>query len=481
MDPNHFSRRRAAAVVTLATCWLLCSCQDSDDSRHLPAPTVASLSARNVQISWEPQSLNGATEPQIERQTAGGETVTLTPEVGRSTVLDYGLEPQSTYQYRLCVGAGRSDEDCSPWASATTSTGLFASSVDITVAHTAAEGHDDLLLFSVIDGENMFAYGAVVITDRTGKIVWEYVDNTDGLFNDAELLDDGTILFSQFGEIRQVDLFYQPVRRFVHSFPVNPGASEAFDPVTVTIDEYFHHDQEPFGSGDIISLVYSRRHDDQYDVDILGDGVLIFDYETGEQRWRIDLFDYYDYQQFLCDPCMATTFLAFGHDWTHANALWFDEANSHLYINIRNLDRILVVEYPSGAVVREIGDDGVTFSHSHDPQILADGSILVFDNGLHRPAGEDYSRAVQFREQPSGLEELWEYREQPDFFAYAYGDADRLDNGNTLITDGFNGRIVEVDQGGNKIWELQLGQAGLGIYKSQYIPAELFRRLAGLR
>jgi hypothetical protein len=252
-----------------------------------------------------------------------------------------------------------------------------------------------------------------------------------------------------------------------------------FEPVTVLTHQYYHHDADLLADGSILALVFTLRHDDATDRDILGDGVVVFDYETGEESWFIDLFDYYDYQLDYCPVCIETNLFGLAYDWTHGNALWFDEEHSHVYISVRNLDRILVVEYPSGDVVREIGDGGETFAHAHDPAYLDDGSILLFDNGLHRPSGAQYSRALQFRENGSELEVLWEYRETPDFFSANMGDVERLPSGDTIVTDGFNGRIVQVEPDGSKVWELQISPEGLAIYKSRRIAKNQFMRWCG--
>ena len=39
--------------------------------------------------------------------------------------------------------------------------------------------------------------------------------------------------------------------------------------------------------------------------------------------------------------------------------------------------------------------------------------------------------------------EVWEHREGPELFCYSMGDANRLPNGNTLITFSNHGRIVQ--------------------------------------
>ncbi len=41
------------------------------------------------------------------------------------------------------------------------------------------------------------------------------------------------------------------------------------------------------------------------------------------------------------------------------------------------------------------------------------------------------------------------------FFAAIISGAERMPNGNTLITDGTHGRILEVDRKGNVVWDFE--------------------------
>ena len=64
------------------------------------------------------------------------------------------------------------------------------------------------------------------------------------------------------------------------------------------------------------------------------------------------------------------------------------------------------------------------------------------------------------------------------WFTLIWGDADRLENGNTLITAGTRSpgeqsRIFEVTAEGRVVWEIRLplkDGAGLGVYRAQGIP-----------
>jgi hypothetical protein len=50
---------------------------------------------------------------------------------------------------------------------------------------------------------------------------------------------------------------------------------------------------------------------------------------------------------------------------------------------------------------------------------------------------------------------VWEYTDpmRPSFFSPYMGSADRLDNGNTMITESAFGRLFEVTPGGETVWE----------------------------
>ncbi|MBW2455863.1 MAG: aryl-sulfate sulfotransferase [Deltaproteobacteria bacterium] len=480
---------RLVRVASLGAVGLVTTVGCSDDGvADLPAlpapalPTAAELSARNVSLSWAPDAWDGAEQLAVERRASGSDPVRLHALADGERLLDLGLEPSGDLEYRLCREGPGAAPGCSDWVGVTTPSSALGTEVEITVPYEDSEGADDVFLIGLVEFDNQASYGAVAAVDRQGRVLWELVDTVRGYMNDAELLDDGTLLYAQYAEVRLMSLFFEPIRRFVAAdHPLISVPDPRFDEVTVTTDRYYHHEVDRHGDDSLLSIVFTTGHDDNTGWDVVGDGVALFDRDTGAESWFIDLFDTYDVPNHHCAPCLEELTFGLAHDWTHSNALWFDTEESQLYVNIRNLDRIAVFDYPSGNLVREIGDGGETFSHAHDPQYLDDGTILLFDNGLHRPGGEEYSRAVQFQEGTGGqLEVVWEYREDPDFYSDVMGDADRLDNGNTLITDAVNGRLVEVDAAGDKVWEAQLTGAGMRIYKTQRVPGPTFRAWCGL-
>lgn len=85
----------------------------------------------------------------------------------------------------------------------------------------------------------------------------------------------------------------------------------------------------------------------------------------------------------------------------------------------------------------------------HEGQVLANGNVLIFDNGSRKSS----SRVIEV--DPLENEIVWEYRGEPpeSFYTAARGGAERLENGNTLITESAEGRAFEVTADGEKVWE----------------------------
>jgi len=97
---------------------------------------------------------------------------------------------------------------------------------------------------------------------------------------------------------------------------------------------------------------------------------------------------------------------------------------------------------------------------------LANGNIILFDNGnLHTPPT---SRAVEYAldENAKTARLVWEYRHEPALYGFALGFAQRLPNGNTLICYGTAQRIIEVDAGGNKVWDLRIEEPNRFAYRT---------------
>ncbi len=92
------------------------------------------------------------------------------------------------------------------------------------------------------------------------------------------------------------------------------------------------------------------------------------------------------------------------------------------------------------------------FSGQHDPDIMANGNILIFDNRGHfGDFGE--SRVMEY--DPASREIVWSYvgDEEHPFDSILRSVQVRLPGGNTLITESDGGRLLEVAPNGDLVWE----------------------------
>ncbi len=118
-----------------------------------------------------------------------------------------------------------------------------------------------------------------------------------------------------------------------------------------------------------------------------------------------------------------------------------------LLISIRELDLVVVMD-PTTGRVKWGGGPGVV-DHQHEPIVLKNDNILVFDNG---PLARR-SRVLEVN--PATGKIAWSYQGTPpdSFFSAIGGGCQALPNGNVLITESVKGRVFEVTRAGETVWE----------------------------
>ena len=136
--------------------------------------------------------------------------------------------------------------------------------------------------------------------------------------------------------------------------------------------------------------------------------------------------------------------------WGGANDLTSSPDGSTFLISFRILDTVALVDRSTSEITWKWGPGNI--SHQHHPTYLDNGHVLLLDNGAHR-RGLSYSRVIEV--DPSTSEIVWQYQGLPmvSFFTHFTGGAQRLSNGNTLITEGLTGRLFEVTPGNEVVWE----------------------------
>lgn len=150
---------------------------------------------------------------------------------------------------------------------------------------------------------------------------------------------------------------------------------------------------------------------------------------------------------------------------TPARAAVFPHAQAgDVLLSFRDLGVVAVLDLEREAIVWASRGPWVG---QHDPSVLDDGRLLVFDNLGGFEPGND-SRVLEL--DPRTLGVLWAYRgsrERP-FSSPLRSAAQRLRNGNTLITESDGGRLLETNRAGELVWEyLNPIRGGAG---ERYVP-----------
>jgi len=138
-------------------------------------------------------------------------------------------------------------------------------------------------------------------------------------------------------------------------------------------------------------------------------------------------------------------------EWTHANAV-FEQPDGNLLVSFRNISTVIRIDRRTGGITWKLGAPPLAGQHA--PNLLANGNVLIFDNGPHRlDESFPFSRVVEIN--PATNEIVWKYQEPRPFNFYSprISNAQRLTNGKTLINEGVFGRFFEVTSSGDVVWE----------------------------
>ena len=187
-------------------------------------------------------------------------------------------------------------------------------------------------------------------------------------------------------------------------------------------------------------------------------------------------------------------------DWMHMNSIsklgpnrWYESGDEkfdpeNLIFSARETNILAIIERKTGSIVWKVGPYytetealrnlrqiiGPHHAHMIPEGLPGAGNILVYDNGGmagygapnpgspdgRRNALRDYSRVIEF--DPVTLEIKWQYPAPggpggPGMSGRLYSSfmssAQRLPNGNTLITEGGTGRLIEINTEGEIVWE----------------------------
>lgn len=308
------------------------------------------------------------------------------------------------------------------------------------------------------DGLNLYTSGhepIAFLLDMDGNEIWRWHRSFDEVWPDfagprnehtkfwrrVHLLEDGSLLaiFEGIGLIK-----LSPESELLWA---RPNAA--------------HHDLQVLDDGTI--WVLSRRSEILEEVESNGrsvvDYLLHLDPE-GRELERISLMTAYANSRYTGHYREEAVR---GGDSFHTNTVHVIEGAGqmpfvagNLLVSMRHLNTIAVLDPRETRVLWSLAGDvrGLPperrFAGQHDPQLLDDGNLLLFDNG---PEEGTRSRVVEFSH--AGRMVAWSYSgtDEDPLWSRTCGTVQRLPNGNTLITESDGGRALEVTRDGETVWE----------------------------
>ena len=115
-------------------------------------------------------------------------------------------------------------------------------------------------------------------------------------------------------------------------------------------------------------------------------------------------------------------------------------------ISVRGIDTIAMLSIPTRSIVWAAQGN---WCSQHDPEFLDNGHILLYDNaGSHRA-----SRVLEYDPLFQSYPWSYSYENSASFIAPVRGMKQHLANGNVLFIDPMGGRILEVTQSKQLVWE----------------------------
>ena len=445
----------------------------------------AILNHLHVLFEWEQEPITDYYEIQISENSSFSNTIVQANNQTLVFIEQATIEWEKTYYWR--IRAMRNNGMALPWTNSFSfSTGSPLSETTTTIS-IANQIQDGITVFGAF-----FNYFSAAI-DVTGREIWNSGNENLVYYSTSE-----------FGDVFGCELVSGSENNL-------PGKEFTFEGETIweePNDEFLHHDLIKLPNGNYLGIVETSAvgpipigdwtplfqglgfQADGVTMEFIwiGDKLMEWDNETGDVVWEWSVFDHFsmmDYDQF--GGTWSQAYIDLHYDWTHVNAVIFDEIESAIYFSTRHLSRITKLDYPSGDIIWNLGHEmpsgqvtlgnEIGFSFQHSLQILNNGNIITFDNGNLAPefrgTDDPQSRAIELAISQNNADLVWSYELPDDLFGFASGNAQKMENGNVMVTTvGGGGRSLEGNSNGNIVWEANynLSLPSGAVYRAHRIP-----------
>jgi arylsulfate sulfotransferase len=188
------------------------------------------------------------------------------------------------------------------------------------------------------------------------------------------------------------------------------------------------------------------------------------------------LFEWNAFDHFAITDLPAVDRTGPNVNFTHGNGIGI-EPDGNLLLGFRSLNEVTKVNITTGDVIWRLGglanqftfqnDPKGGFEHQHGVRRGGPGEIQALDNGLGIP-----SRMVRYLVNEQTMTALmeWAFVDAPDTWTLVGGSTQYYSNGHGLVSFGREGRVIEVDPTGNRVWELT-GLDGMYVFRVQRLSS----------
>lgn len=363
-------------------------------------------------------------------------------------------------------------------------------------AGTVAFFNKDLVDDNIIlvnDAKNNFVY----LMDKNAKVLHQWNLNGGDLGNDCYLLPDGQLLAMVESDNPIIQLGGNGGKIQLLDYEGNENWSFTYS----SEDYILHHDAEMLPNGNILAMTWEKYSSEDavangylLDVPLFPDGLIEIDPKTNQIIWEWHAWDHLiqnvdetkpNYGSIAENPQLIDINYNQREDGdiTHANGIAYDAEKDIIYLSVNFYSEIWVIDHSTtieeaashtggnfnsgGDLVYRFGNPKAyqnnngtrLFHNNHYPNLLKgddEGNMLIFSNG-----GDLNQSTVYEIELPDQLildiskdnepKVIWSFTD-PELYSPKVSGAEKLPNGNVLITEGDFG-IWEVTQEKEVIWK----------------------------
>ncbi len=301
--------------------------------------------------------------------------------------------------------------------------------------------------------------------DRDGNIVWfmptennEYKETSR--VRDLRFLNDGTITF-----IKNPGAFHTNLN--IETIWKAPLTGENDDKYKTG----YHHSLQKLANGNYMVLAYdfvelekTAKNDTVTNrVELVN--VIEFT-KTGHIEWIWEMREH-----FPLDILATPTEFNRGIINAHCNAFSIDKNNEFIYLGFRDISRIIKINKTTKQIISSYGkklnnadslvNETNLFSYPHDAKVLQNNHIMVLNNN---DFVNNKISTLEIFEQPKNNKQTikpnWSFSFKFDSLnngkSMKLGNVKLMNNGNYLINQGSNNRIVEITKNKKVLWDMML-------------------------